>query len=69
VAGSLGKAATPSSTSSNTPSNGFTFSVWFKDFVAGTFGGVAGIVAGQPMDTIRVPCCLIGWRVSWLIFF
>jgi solute carrier family 25 carnitine/acylcarnitine transporter 20/29 len=36
------------------PSTRITFSVWFKDFLAGTMGGVAGIVVGAPLDTVRV---------------
>lgn len=27
---------------------------WGKEFVAGGFGGIAGIVAGYPLDTIRI---------------
>ena len=35
------------------PSNSF---VWYfaKDLIAGTSGGMAGIVAGQPADTVKV---------------
>lgn len=28
-----------------------------KDLLAGTIGGMAGIVAGQPLDTIKVRHC------------
>ncbi|XP_076920040.1 mitochondrial arginine transporter BAC2-like [Bidens hawaiensis] len=27
---------------------------WGKEFVAGGFGGVAGVVAGHPLDTVRI---------------
>lgn len=32
----------------------FLASSWGKEFVAGGFGGIAGIVSGYPLDTIRV---------------
>lgn len=32
----------------------FLASSWGKEFVAGGFGGTAGIVAGYPLDTVRV---------------
>ncbi|KAL9232076.1 hypothetical protein vseg_007222 [Gypsophila vaccaria] len=32
----------------------FLASSWGKEFVAGGFGGVAGIVAGYPLDTVRI---------------
>ncbi|GMP34842.1 hypothetical protein CsSME_00007546 [Camellia sinensis var. sinensis] len=32
----------------------FLASSWGKEFVAGGFGGVAGIVTGYPLDTLRV---------------
>ncbi|KAK1436850.1 hypothetical protein QVD17_02634 [Tagetes erecta] len=32
----------------------FLASSWGKEFVAGGFGGVAGVVAGHPLDTIRI---------------
>ncbi|KAJ0755930.1 putative mitochondrial carrier protein [Helianthus annuus] len=32
----------------------FLASGWGKEFVAGGFGGVAGVVAGHPLDTVRV---------------
>lgn len=27
---------------------------WGNEFVAGGFGGVAGVVAGHPLDTVRI---------------
>ena len=27
---------------------------WGREFVAGGFGGVAGIIAGYPLDTLRI---------------
>ncbi|MFS7950472.1 putative mitochondrial carrier domain superfamily [Helianthus anomalus] len=32
----------------------FLASGWGKEFVAGGFGGVAGVVAGHPLDTVRI---------------
>ena len=32
----------------------FLASSWGKEFVAGGFGGSAGIIAGYPLDSIRV---------------
>lgn len=32
----------------------FLASSWGKEFVAGGFGGIAGIFAGYPLDTLRV---------------
>lgn len=32
----------------------FIASSWGREFVAGGFGGIAGIVAGYPLDTIRI---------------
>lgn len=32
----------------------FLASSWGKEFVAGGFGGVAGVVAGYPLDTLRI---------------
>lgn len=32
----------------------FLASSWGKEFVGGGFGGVAGIVAGYPLDTLRI---------------
>lgn len=32
----------------------FLASSWGKEFVAGGFGGVAGIFAGYPLDTLRI---------------
>ncbi|OIT37909.1 PREDICTED: mitochondrial arginine transporter BAC2 [Nicotiana attenuata] len=32
----------------------FLASSWGKEFVAGGFGGIAGIVSGYPLDTVRV---------------
>ena len=32
----------------------FLASSWGKEFVAGGFGGIAGIMAGYPLDSIRV---------------
>ncbi|CAI9267506.1 unnamed protein product [Lactuca saligna] len=32
----------------------FLASSWGKEFLAGGFGGIAGIVAGYPLDTVRV---------------
>ncbi|CAO2815385.1 unnamed protein product [Amaranthus hypochondriacus] len=32
----------------------FLANSWGKEFVAGGFGGIAGIVAGYPLDTIRI---------------
>lgn len=32
----------------------FLASSWGKEFVAGGFGGTAGIIAGYPLDTIRI---------------
>ncbi|MED6158300.1 Mitochondrial arginine transporter bac2 [Stylosanthes scabra] len=32
----------------------FLASSWGKEFVAGGFGGIAGIVSGYPLDTIRI---------------
>ncbi|PKI78446.1 hypothetical protein CRG98_001158, partial [Punica granatum] len=36
------------------PSHKFLASSWGKEFVAGGFGGVAGIVSGYPLDTLRI---------------
>lgn len=32
----------------------FLASSWGKEFAAGGFGGAAGIVAGYPLDTVRI---------------
>ncbi|KAL2927998.1 Mitochondrial arginine transporter BAC2 [Bienertia sinuspersici] len=32
----------------------FIASSWGKEFVAGGFGGIAGVVAGYPLDTLRI---------------
>ncbi|KAH9621666.1 hypothetical protein KSS87_013989 [Heliosperma pusillum] len=32
----------------------FLASSWGREFVAGGFGGVAGVVAGYPLDTLRI---------------
>ncbi|XP_021774053.1 mitochondrial arginine transporter BAC2-like [Chenopodium quinoa] len=32
----------------------FLASSWGKEFVAGGFGGIAGVVAGYPLDTLRI---------------
>ena len=32
----------------------FLASNWGREFVAGGFGGVAGVISGQPLDTIRI---------------
>lgn len=32
----------------------FLASTWGREFVAGGFGGVAGIIAGYPLDTLRI---------------
>ena len=32
----------------------FLASSWGKEFVAGGFGGIAGIISGYPLDTIRI---------------
>ncbi|KAF5957080.1 hypothetical protein HYC85_004305 [Camellia sinensis] len=32
----------------------FVASSWGREFVAGGFGGVAGIVTGYPLDTLRI---------------
>ena len=32
----------------------FLASSWGKEFVAGGFGGIAGIVSGYPFDTLRI---------------
>lgn len=32
----------------------FLASSWGKEFVAGGFGGTAGVIAGYPLDTIRI---------------
>ncbi|KAK9666164.1 hypothetical protein RND81_14G165600 [Saponaria officinalis] len=32
----------------------FLASSWGKEFVAGGFGGIAGIIAGYPLDTLRI---------------
>ncbi|PWA72612.1 basic amino acids transporter [Artemisia annua] len=32
----------------------FLASSWGKEFVAGGFGGIAGVVAGHPLDTVRI---------------
>lgn len=32
----------------------FLASSWGKEFLAGGFGGIAGIIAGYPLDTVRV---------------
>lgn len=32
----------------------FLANSWGKEFVAGGFGGVAGIVSGYPLDTVRI---------------
>lgn len=32
----------------------FLASSWGKEFVAGGCGGIAGIVAGYPLDTVRI---------------
>lgn len=33
---------------------GFLASSWGREFVAGGFGGIAGVVAGHPLDTVRI---------------
>lgn len=32
----------------------FLASSWGKEFVAGGFGGIAGLISGYPLDSIRV---------------
>ncbi|XP_054785315.1 mitochondrial arginine transporter BAC2-like isoform X2 [Prosopis cineraria] len=32
----------------------FLPSSWGREFVAGGFGGVAGIISGYPLDTLRI---------------
>lgn len=32
----------------------FLASSWGREFVAGGFGGIAGIISGYPLDTLRV---------------
>lgn len=32
----------------------FLASSWGREFVAGGFGGVAGIISGYPLDTLRI---------------
>lgn len=32
----------------------FLATSWGKEFVAGGFGGIAGIVSGYPLDTLRI---------------
>ena len=32
----------------------FIASSWGKEFVAGGFGGVAGVISGYPLDTLRI---------------
>lgn len=32
----------------------FVASSWGREFVAGGFGGIAGIISGHPLDTIRI---------------
>lgn len=32
----------------------FLASSWGKEFVAGGFGGIAGIISGYPLDTLRI---------------
>ena len=32
----------------------FAASNWGREFVAGGFGGVAGIISGFPLDTLRI---------------
>lgn len=32
----------------------FMASSWGREFVAGGFGGVAGIISGYPLDTLRI---------------
>ena len=32
----------------------FLANSWGKEFVAGGFGGMAGIVSGYPLDTLRI---------------
>lgn len=32
----------------------FLATSWGREFVAGGFGGIAGIVSGYPLDTIRI---------------
>ncbi|XP_071733471.1 mitochondrial arginine transporter BAC2-like [Rutidosis leptorrhynchoides] len=32
----------------------FLASSWGKEFVAGGFGGIAGVVSGHPLDTVRI---------------
>ncbi|KAG6575538.1 Mitochondrial arginine transporter BAC2, partial [Cucurbita argyrosperma subsp. sororia] len=32
----------------------FVASSWGKEFVAGGFGGVAGVISGHPLDTLRI---------------
>lgn len=47
-------AAAPAGTRLPEISRQISFSPAFKDFVAGAVGGLAGVVAGQPLDTVRV---------------
>jgi solute carrier family 25 carnitine/acylcarnitine transporter 20/29 len=32
----------------------FIASSWGREFVAGGFGGIAGIISGYPLDTLRI---------------
>lgn len=32
----------------------FVASSWGKEFVAGGFGGIAAVISGHPLDTIRI---------------
>ena len=32
----------------------FLASSWGREFVAGGFGGIAGIISGYPLDTLRI---------------
>lgn len=32
----------------------FLASSWGREFIAGGFGGAAGVVSGHPLDTIRI---------------
>ncbi|GAY36151.1 hypothetical protein CUMW_279230 [Citrus unshiu] len=32
----------------------FMASSWGREFVAGGFGGIAGVVSGYPLDTLRI---------------
>ena len=32
----------------------FVASSWGREFVAGGFGGIAGIISGHPLDTLRI---------------